>query len=173
MADDFAVPHREELEAACDPASDIADWGPYAYPASHLLQQNAAPVRRLLARYDDLVLQARSQSFRTGLTHGEPHPGNTMLTVDGWVLIDWDTALIAPPERDLWGLDPGDGTILAAYANATGLSPQPSLLDLYRLRWDLADLAVDVSRFRQPHAGSTEDHKSWELLNSLIRRVSS
>ena len=32
---------------------------------------------------------------RMVLTHGEPHPGNTMRTVDGWRLIDWDTALVA------------------------------------------------------------------------------
>ena len=73
-----------------------------------------------------------------------------MLTGDGWVLIDSDTALIAPPERDLWDLDPGDGSILEAYASATGTSPQPSLLGLYRLRWDLAEIAVNVSRFRPP-----------------------
>ncbi|WP_432843998.1 phosphotransferase family protein [Dactylosporangium sp. CA-092794] len=35
------------------------------------------------------------------LTHGEPHPGNTMRTGGGWLLIDWDTALLAAPERDL------------------------------------------------------------------------
>ncbi len=33
------------------------------------------------------------------LTHGEPHPGNTLMTNGGWVVVDWDTTLIA--ERDL------------------------------------------------------------------------
>jgi hypothetical protein len=172
LADDFAVPQRDELEAACAPDGDVADCGPYARPTSLLARQHAAPIQRLLARYDALVLQARAQGARTVLTHGEPHPGNTMQTADGWMLIDWDTALVAPPERDLWSLDPGDGSILDAYATATGTSPQPSLLDLYRLRWDLADIAADVGRFRRPHAGNIDDDQSWELLSSLINRVS-
>jgi hypothetical protein len=172
LPDDFVVPQRDELEAACDPARQAPDCGPYARPASRLVQQHAAPIRRLAARYDDLVRQARAQPARAVLTHGETHSGNTMLTADGWVLIDWDTALVAQPERDLWNLDPGDGTILDAYATATGVVPQPLLLDLYRLRWDLTDIAMDVGRFRQPHAGSAEDAKSWELLSSLIKHVS-
>ena len=172
LADDFAVPYRDELEAACAPSGEVADCGPYARSTSLLVRQHARPLQRLLARYDALVSEARAQGARTVLTHGEPHPGNTMLTDDGWMLIDWDTALIAPPERDLWDLDPGDGSILEAYASATGTSPQPFLLDLYRLRWDLADIAVDVSRFRRPHAGNIDDDKSWELLSSLIKRVS-
>ncbi len=133
-ADDFAVPQRDGLEAACDTAADdgaaAAGCGPHARPASLLVQQNAAPIRRLLARYDDFVTQARARPARAVLTHGEIHPGNTMLTTEGWRLIDWDTALVAPPERDLWNLDPGDGSILEAYADATGVIPQPSLLDL-------------------------------------------
>ncbi len=172
LADRFAVPHRDALEAALDPGRDVADRGPYARPASLLIQEHMTPVRRLLARYDDLVTQARSQPGRAVLTHGEPHPGNTMLTADGWRLIDWDTALLAPPERDLWMLDPGDGAILDAYAAATGVTPRPALLDLYRLRWDVADIAADVSRFRRPHAGSVEDDKTWGFLTALIERVS-
>ena len=171
LADDFAVPHRDELEAAPAPAGEVTDCGPYARATSRLIQQHAAPLQRLLERYDALVLQARAAGLRTVLTHGEPHPGNTMLTADGWVLIDWDTALVAPPERDLWDLDPGDGSILQAYATATGATPRPSLLDLYRLRWDIADIAVDVARFRRPHTGSIDDDKSWELLSSLVKRV--
>jgi hypothetical protein len=171
LADDFVVPHRDELEAACDPASVAGDCGPYARPVSLLVQRNAAPIHKLLARYDDLVMQARSQPGRTVLTHGEPHPGNTMLTADGWLLIDWDTALVAPPERDLWSLDPGDGSILDSYANATGVVPLQSFLDLYRIRWNIADIAVDVSRFRRPHAGSIDDDKTWELLGSLINHL--
>ena len=172
LADDFAVPHRDQLEAACQPGGDARDVGPYARPVARLIQGHARPIRRLLARYDRLVAAARAQPARTVLTHGEPHPGNTMLTAGGWVLIDWDTALAAPPERDLWSLDPGDGSVLDAYAGLTGVTPWPPLLDLYRLRWDIADIAVDVSRFRRPHTGSAEDDESFALLSSLVRRAS-
>ena len=172
MVDDFAVAHRDELEAALDPAADVTDFGPYAGVAAALLAENAAPIKRLLARYDELVEVSRAQPSRVVLTHGEPHPGNTMLTSDGWRLIDWDTVLVAPPERDLWLLDPGDGSILRAYADATGVTPLPSMLELYRIRWDLADLAVDVSRFRRHHVGSLDDVTSWDILRSLIARIS-
>jgi spectinomycin phosphotransferase/16S rRNA (guanine(1405)-N(7))-methyltransferase len=170
LADDFTLPQRGELEAACDPAREAPDRGPYARAASLLLRRHAAPVRRLLARYDELARRARAMPGRTVLTHGEPHPGNTMRTADGWVLMDWDTVLVAPPERDLWHLDRGDA--FEAYARATGTSPLPWLLDLYRLRWDLTDLALYASDFRRPHARTADDDKSWELLNSLVRRVS-
>jgi hypothetical protein len=171
LADDFAVPQRDALDAAFDPASDVPGAGPYALRTSLLIRQNAAPVRDLLAEYGRLVSRARSLPGRAVLTHGEIHPGNTMLTADGWVLIDWDTALVAPPERDLWRLDPGDGSILDAYAQATGVTPLPELLQLYRLRWDITDIAIDVARFRRPHAGTPEDDKSWGFLASVVERL--
>ena len=171
-ADDYAVPHRDDLEAACAPAGEAPDCGPYARPAALLMKQHAAPVGRLLARYDRLVRQARARGTAAVLTHGEPHPGNTMRTADGWLLIDWDTALVAPPERDLWSLDPGDGSILEAYARATGVRAQPYLLDLYRLQWDIADVAIEVSRFRRPHAGSIDDDEAWTLLRSNVGNIS-
>ena len=173
LADDFAVPHRDELDAACDPGGEPPGCGPYARPAWLLVQRHAAPLRRLLARYDQLVRQAGVQPARAVLTHGEPHPGNTLLADGGWMLIDWDTALTAPPERDLWSLDPGDGTILDAYAGLTGVIPRPDLLSLYRLRWDIAEIAVDVGRFRRPHAGTADDSQSWDLLSSAIGQACS
>jgi spectinomycin phosphotransferase/16S rRNA (guanine(1405)-N(7))-methyltransferase len=171
LADDFRVPHRDALEAACGPGGDVPAAGPYAHPAARLIRQHAASIRRLLARYDHLVAAARAGASPAVLTHGEPHPGNTMLTSGGWVLIDWDTALTAPPERDLWALDPGDGSILDAYAALTGVTPQSPMLDLYRLRWDISDIAVDVSRFRRAHTGSAEDAKSFGFLTSLVERA--
>jgi hypothetical protein len=172
-ADDFGVPHRDGLEAALAPADGAAnggaaDSGPYAARAAVLLRDHAAAVRRALARYDGLVAQGRAAPDRAVLTHGEPHPGNTMLTADGWRLIDWDTARVAPPERDLWGLDPGDGSVLDAYAAATGVAPLPPMLELYRVRWQLADIAMEVRRFRQPHTGSADDDKSWGILRANV-----
>lgn len=170
-ADDFAVPHRDELELTLGSAEIPDECGPYARPVALLLAEHAVPVRRLLNRYDGLVAQTRSRHRGAVLTHGEPHPGNTMLTSAGWVLIDWDTALIAPPERDLWDLDPGDGSVLAVYAEKTGVTPLLSMLELYRIRWDLADIAAGVSRFRRAHRGSLDDDKSWNELQSLVEQV--
>ncbi len=171
MAEDFAVPHRDELRLACGHNGTGRAGGPYASLAAALLTENAARIRRLLGRYDGLVKEARRRPERMVLTHGEPHPGNTMRTREGWVLIDWDTVLLAPPERDLWCLDPGDGSIIGAYADATGVAPLPPLLELYRLRWDVADLAADISRFWRPHSGSLDDEKSWDGLSSLVARL--
>jgi len=170
MADEFVVPHRATLELT---ANDITHWdaGPYARPASALLVENTQQIRRLLSRYDDLVTEARRLPDRVVLTHGEPHPGNTMLTSAGWVLIDWDTVLLAPPERDLWSLDPGDGSILGAYADATGTTPEPPLLELYRIRWDLADMALFFNQFERPHSGNLDDQQSWDILCTLVERL--
>jgi spectinomycin phosphotransferase/16S rRNA (guanine(1405)-N(7))-methyltransferase len=169
VADRFAIPHRDELEAAlADPVGVVEDHGPYARPTCALLAEHAAAVRRLLDHYDRLVAQGRARPSQAVLTHGEPHPGNTMRDTDGWRLIDWDTARVAPPERDLWMLDPGDGSVLDAYAEATGVTPLPSMIELYRVRWDIADIAVEVSRFRGPHAGSSDDVQGWEILRSLV-----
>lgn len=161
--DDLRVPGRADLEAALE--GDVPDGGPYARPMRDLLAARPGQVRDMLARYD--ALAAEADPARAVLTHGEPHPGNTMRTPHGWRLIDWDTVLRAAPERDLWDLDPGDGSILAAYAEATGVTPRPRLLELFRLRWEVADLAAAASRFRAPHAGDADDDATWEILAAL------
>ncbi|OJF11916.1 hypothetical protein BG844_23560 [Couchioplanes caeruleus subsp. caeruleus] len=159
--DDFAIPHRDALEATLA-GHEIADAGPYAVRASHLIARHAAPIRALLERYD--LLAASADHSRSVLTHGEPHPGNTMHTAAGWKLIDWETALLAPPERDLWLLG-GDH---AAYTAATGIEVRPELLELYRRRWLINDLCVDVNRFRRPHTGTADDEESWNILRANV-----
>jgi hypothetical protein len=174
LTDDFSVPLRDELEASLDLDGAVWDGGPYARPTSMLLEENAERIRRLFARYDNLVTLVKEISgwpSRAVVTHGEPHAANTMLTADGWLLIDWDTVLLAPAERDLWSLDPGDGSIVRAYADATGTTPMPSALALYRIRWDLSEIALYASRFREQHAGSADDVKSWDELRSLIAQL--
>jgi hypothetical protein len=170
LDEDFRVPFRDLLEAACA-GWEPAECGPYTTAAARLLREHAEPLQRRLGRYDDLVAVARARPERNVLTHGEPHPGNVMQTVDGWRLIDWDTALVAPPERDLWHLASDDGTVPGAYAAATGITPLAELIELYRLGWDVKDTAVDAARFFRPHADSADDVKTWKLLNMLVSRA--
>jgi len=164
--DDLAVRNRDSLEAALE-GDVVAKCGPYAERAARMLGDHARPVRGLLARYDELV--AGADRGRAVLTHGEPHPGNTLRTQNGWRLIDWDTAKIAPPERDLWML----GGDLDAYTDATGVQVLPEMLNLFRLRWDIADLAMEVDRFRRPHTGDANDEKAWQILRWVVGGISS
>lgn len=157
--EDLTIECRAELEATL--ADGMPDTGPYSAPAARLISECAPTVRRLLARYDSVVTAV--DPTRAVLTHGEPHPGNTMRTADGWLLIDWETARLAQPERDLWLL--GD---LRAYTAATGIEPVPELLELYALRWNLSDLGYELSRFRVPHTGTPADDQSWQLLQGLV-----
>jgi spectinomycin phosphotransferase/16S rRNA (guanine(1405)-N(7))-methyltransferase len=169
LPDGYTIQFRDTVTAALD--GGYAGPGPFAQPAAALLRAHAPGVRRALARYDGLVSAARADPPGQVLTHGEPHACNTMRTTGGWLLIDWDTALVAPPERDLWDLDPGDGTLHAAYTAATGTALRPGLLDLYRLRWDLTDIAVCLAHFRGPHGTTADDEQSWTILEDLVTRT--
>ena len=84
------------------------------------------------------------------ITHGEPHPANLMLAAGRLVLIDWDTAALAPPERDvsLIATTSGEGT--DRYQQAAGRNLDPAVMTLYRVRWYLDDLASAIRLFRRP-----------------------
>ncbi|HET6529028.1 MAG TPA: phosphotransferase [Actinoplanes sp.] len=161
-ADDQAVQHRDALEAAIGDAG-FPDTGPYARRVADLFAENRRPIRRVLQRYDDLA--AGVDPARAVLTHGEPHSGNTMRTPDGWRLIDWDTALVSQPERDLWILG---ADVQRAYTAATGVPLQPELLEMYRLRWDIVDVTIVADRFRSSHAGTADDAQSWSILQRVV-----
>ena len=165
LAEEFLLPGGDALSHALDDLTIRWDGGPYGEQARQLLTAHAVELRRLVERREQLAAEALRRPDRMVPTHGEPHPGNFIQVGSRWLLVDWDTVLIAPPERDLWLLDPGDGSTADAYRQATGRGVVPSMLDLYRLTWELSDLASCAARFRQGHADTAEDRKDWEILS--------
>jgi spectinomycin phosphotransferase/16S rRNA (guanine(1405)-N(7))-methyltransferase len=166
--DDFAVSNRDELTAAMADVDRPWTSGPYAEPCRALVASHASRITRRLADYDRLAGDARGRPERAVLTHGEPHIGNTILTDRGWMLVDWDTALIAPPERDLWTLADGDEAVLDAYETATGRPSRRAALDLYRLQWELSEIAIYVAGFRRPHDRTADVDASWANLRTCV-----
>ena len=163
-ADDLAVPHLGEIGAAVDGLAHPWDTGPYGERARGLLEANAPGLHQLLGAYDNLAEQVRPLRDRAVLTHGEPHAGNVLVVGDARYLIDWDTAVLAVAERDLWDLDPGDGSILEVYRQATGLAPSTAALDLYRLWYDLTEIGGYLSELRRPHTDTSDIAESWKNL---------
>jgi spectinomycin phosphotransferase len=155
--EDFVLQDRAQL-------TDDLPWGkgPYADRARQVLARQREHVETELARYDKLAAAAATQREHFVVTHGEPHRANTIRAANGLVLIDWDTALIAPRERDLWMVLDADSPLLAEYEDAVGASVHPALFALYALQWDLMEVGGYLAFFRHDHDDTADAAESWK-----------
>lgn len=169
LADDFAVPNLDAVLAMIDRAATQWSTGPYARPAQELLRAHADDLRALIAAYLDLASQVATRPERRVITHGEPHAANVITTTGGLVLVDWDTTLLAPPERDLWHLADQDPSLLSRYTAATGTQIDDQAVTLYRLWWDLAEIAGYLTLFRSAHEDTADTRESWNNLKEYLR----
>ncbi|WP_017587112.1 phosphotransferase [Nocardiopsis ganjiahuensis] len=144
------------------------DQGPFAELTAELLAEHGTV---LLGRLEEFGRRsAEADTSHVVTTHGEPHPGNLLWREAGPLLVDWDTVGLAAPERDLW-LVTEDPDELARYAEAAGHVPDPALLALYRLRWDLQDVVEFVDLFAAPHQRGADTEQAWRDLGTVLRRL--
>jgi spectinomycin phosphotransferase len=153
------VPHRAGLEQALAELDRPWSSGPYAEPARAGIAGRAADIRRRLDDFDRLAAQVLAAGTAPVLTHGEPHPGNVIFAAPHVSLVDWDTVTVALPERDLWMLDTDDER--ARYEHGSGRPVDDAAIRLYRLRWELDDIASFVHRFRSPHGEDADTARTW------------
>jgi len=100
------------------------------------------------------------------VTHGEPHGANLIHdSAGGLHLIDWDTAMIAPRERDLQMVLDDEMTGWDEYRAVAGpVGLDAEALGFYRRLWALADIASFVTTLRRPHADTTDMRGAYEAL---------
>jgi len=168
LPDDLAVPGRDQLLAAIDDRTATWSSGPFAEPTRALLNDHADALAGALDHYDCLVAAVIGGSGVAVLTHGEPHIGNTINTPDGVVLIDWDTLLIAPRERDLWSLIREDPAVRAYYEDQAGVTLDNEALALYSMWWDLTEVSLYVAEFRQAHRDTADTRVGWRSLQQHL-----
>ncbi|MBO0811316.1 MAG: aminoglycoside phosphotransferase family protein [Microlunatus sp.] len=131
--------------------------GPYATRFRDLLRTHRKVIMAAFDQYDDGARVLSSDRRDWVITHGGPRPDNVMITPDGPVLIDWETLRLAPPARDVAMTGDAD-----RYARLTGRSVDPDDLELFQLRWDLADLAGFATGFAEAHDQTPDTESSWQ-----------
>jgi spectinomycin phosphotransferase len=163
---------RASLEAALAELGQPWTGGPFSEPARCELAANAAAITGWLASFNDLAAHVAHSSTGDVITHGEPHPGNLIRTADRFLLIDWDTVALAPPERDLWMLDDGSPGAWTLYSEATGRAVDTAAIACYRLAWTLADLAAFTGVLRSGHQRTRDTEHAWKALRLSLGRES-
>ncbi len=128
-----------------------------------MLAEHAAHLGRALAGFDELAREA-ARSGPPVITHGEPHPGNILRSAGTLFLIDWDTAGLALPERDLWDLAEADSREADRYAELTGRRLDIAVMHMYRMRWSLEEIMLSLREFRGPHERNEDTELTWEAL---------
>ncbi|HET7170207.1 MAG TPA: phosphotransferase [Gaiellales bacterium] len=169
--EDFALPGRLALEEGLTQLDVPWESGPFGEPARELVRAHAGRVRDRLWAYDRLAGRVRGEPGGWVITHGEPHSANVIRAPEGGLrLVDWDTALIGPPERDLWMVLDPDMAGWDEYRDVTGaVRPNDDALRLYQERWALAEICGYVAEFRRPHADSADTRASWDELRTYLR----
>lgn len=167
--DPFAVRLAGELEAAIERTGESWDGGPYGERARQLLARHGRAVAELLAAYDCLARRVAARPERMVITHGEPNGANVLRTAGGFVFVDWESVLLAPPERDLWGLAEADASVLADYSALTGTVIDQDALRLYRLWYDLAEISGYIGWFSDSHGDTADTAEAWRNLQYFLR----
>jgi hypothetical protein len=167
--DNFQIPGRAALLAAMHSTGDAWRAGPYGTRCRDLLARHAAELGALLAAFDELAGQVRTRGGRMVITHGEPNAANVLKTLAGLVFVDWESALLAPPERDLWALAQSDPGLLDAYSAASGTAIDTDALALHRMRYDLAEISGYVRWFRGGHDDTADAVEGCRNLKYFLR----
>jgi spectinomycin phosphotransferase len=147
------------------------DGGPFSEAARHLLVARTADLAQLAAGFDRLAGATARARADPVITHGEPHPANLMSVNGRLVLIDWDTAALAPPERDVALIATTGGQGIDRYQQATGRELDPAVITLYRLRWYLDDLASAIRLFRHRHRDTPDTRRWWRALAPQLKQL--
>ena len=82
------------------------------------------------------------------VTHGEPGVHNQWLAGGRTWLLDWESLVLAPPERDL-------ATLVHEGRDA---DHDPQMVRLFGLEWRLSEIWSFAQWLQVTHTGATDDH---------------
>lgn len=100
---------RLQVRALLDEISCLETNDTVSRQLLRLVQQKRSVITNLLEHADELSARLHQHPSRQCLCHGDIHAGNILLSEDRIFIVDWDTLVLAPPERDLMFVGGGVG----------------------------------------------------------------
>ncbi|MPZ98142.1 MAG: phosphotransferase [Dehalococcoidia bacterium] len=182
----FEVEFEPDLRSALDAVVGIEDGArPGLVALRDFLLPRRDEVLEQLGRLHELRAAARRLDGPSVLAHTDIGGDNVLVDASGGVaLLDWDTAVVAPPEHDLQcALGQDLGRFLAAYLDAGGARPlHREHFAFYLLRRYLTNLFVRLFRILEEETAPEAEadaldgmHRwgfaQWQALDESLERA--
>lgn len=176
MARETFTPHwRERVAAYLKNADTNAFDDPLANELAAFMRSIRAEILALLARTHALAESLQTRALEFVLCHGDMHAGNLFITRDGALyIVDWDTLILAPRERDLMfiggaqgfaGYTPQQESELF-YRGYSARRPDHDALMYYRGERIIQDLAVECEQIFSMHGSADDRAQAFQWFQS-------
>jgi spectinomycin phosphotransferase len=135
------------------------EWvGPLGATARELVVEHLSRVGGWLREHARLLDLADPSTYV--VTHGEPHVRNQWLARGRTWLIDWESLVLAPRERDLATL----------VHEGRDVDHDPEMVRLFDLEWRLSEIWSFAQWLQGPHEGDADDRTALGGLTEELTR---
>lgn len=148
---------------------------PVAVELAHFLQTKRQATEQLVARSEQLAAQLKAQPLPSILCHGDMHGWNMLVGENGrFYIVDWDTLIFAPKERDLMFIGcslGGRGHTLAQetalfYEGYGATDLNETVLAYYRYERIVEDIALYCQQIFLSNEGGEDRRQALTYLRS-------
>jgi spectinomycin phosphotransferase len=164
---------REELKKHLERIKNEAFTDPIAVRLAGFLTTRRSQVLDLIKRTASLAQSLRDQPREYVLCHSDIHPGNLLINVDDFFIVDWDDPILAPIERDLMFIGAGISgkrhkeSETALFFQGYGQHTiDPTALTYFRCARIIEDLAVECDHILSTGFGDQDREQSFKYLRS-------
>jgi spectinomycin phosphotransferase len=114
--ENYSAQWRDRVQSYQSMAATQPFADPIAAQAALLLQTKATEITYLVSRAAALAQTLQQHAPTCVLCHGDLHAANLLIGEGGlWYMVDWDTLVFAPKERDLMFIGGGIGGVGEAW----------------------------------------------------------
>ncbi len=171
----YTAQWRESVKMFLERVRNDAFDDPIAVKVAAFLQARRAELRNLLGRAERLALALQARSPECIVCHGDIHAGNILIDAnDALYIVDWDTLIFAPKERDLMYI--GGGQFGAGhtpheeetrfYQGYGQTQIDPIALAYYRYERIIEDIAIYCEQLLLTNAGGDDREQSLRYMMS-------
>jgi spectinomycin phosphotransferase len=75
----------------------------------NVLQKNEKIIMEMIDYLENILKKIRNRNQKICLCHGDIHAGNILINKNNFYIVDWDTIILAPKEKDLMFIGGGIG----------------------------------------------------------------